>query len=1033
VTASARTGPAAPPTDPRLGVVGNRSLVAVQTFDISRLTTHPVPVVPGVFVAVSGVGPDGDSNGSGKSSFLGAVSLLLGDAQWGLDHDGRLAQNLLFKPESAGVDPTLGYRPADYGYIVGVFAPTPPSDDPLVTVWLRLATAAPYVRARWTYGLHVAVAGTDHERSEQADTLWEALPRANELGSKRLAGTLYGEAPRCMAYLDANVRRSVPSLLSQQLAQLSPERIAEALIGLTGREHLLDTEVEQRRRLAEQKELLATREGEDKDKRLAEQVDLDGVHHRNAARAHLAEGERMWHLHFAKGLIDVLQRDAVAAEQVAAAEEKRDEARREQDEAREQLEELREQTDPTQAAEEAKRRSDGFTEAIRRIEGERSAAAALLTTVKRDMAAVRPLAQQWDGTPKTDLEELLGQADQQLGERKLEARQVEQQLTEARQQLRDAEAGMGGPAGHTLRILAEVGVTAVALLDTVTLEPAARAAWEPRLWAHREAAVIAAQDEQVALAALAAHPGASLILADGPLESAPTRDLPAGVHAGAPLGQFLHTLASRTEYRPDPDRAHDRELAAATLGGFETEVSGRAARVAAARARLTEARDNKEQADGRLRVAMARYAEAKAGLDAAAAAEQLATLTAAEAEHTSRITACDDKLAEIQPQAEAAHEAMIKTEALKLAHEDRIRYAERILVLRERETTARENELEKLQASRDSLNLDYWRTGWARGPEAAEQTLADLPDELRRLAARSLRHRAADALNAALTSYQHAAGGQLPPDLADTMARRRQLAEGFGGVGGDTVDFATLARPLRDLLDARSDDDQILEHRITRDQRSRADAIAATREETHRLQQDLQGLQDSIAERIHESLRRIGEAFNRLDLQRPGGHGADIKIEDIRPANPTDPWRWRVTPRWRRSPSSPLVSYHQSANSAQVKVAAIQLVLAALLATDGAAGRALVLDELGDSLGDVNRKQVLAAIDQVARAQGVTILGTCQDSVIYDAAGVCGQILWFEHTARTDAYNHPTRTWGFDPDKSRVEIVAPWLRAGRDG
>jgi hypothetical protein len=115
------------------------------------------------------------------------------------------------------------------------------------------------------------------------------------------------------------------------------------------------------------------------------------------------------------------------------------------------------------------------------------------------------------------------------------------------------------------------------------------------------------------------------------------------------------------------------------------------------------------------------------------------------------------------------------------------------------------------------------------------------------------------------------------------------------------------------------------------------------------------------------------------------------------------------------------------------QVAAIQLVLAALLATDGAAGRVLVLDELGDSLGDVNRKQVLAAIDQVARAQGVTILGTCQDSVIYDAAGVCGQILWFEHTARTDAYNHPTRTWGFDPDKGRVEILAPWLRAGRDG
>ncbi len=75
-----------------LGVVGSRVLVAVQTFDIVRLTTHAVPIVPGTFIAVTGSGPDGDSNGSGKSSFLGAVSLLLGEPQWRLSSDGRLAR-----------------------------------------------------------------------------------------------------------------------------------------------------------------------------------------------------------------------------------------------------------------------------------------------------------------------------------------------------------------------------------------------------------------------------------------------------------------------------------------------------------------------------------------------------------------------------------------------------------------------------------------------------------------------------------------------------------------------------------------------------------------------------------------------------------------------------------------------------------------------------------------------------------------------------------------------------------------------------
>jgi hypothetical protein len=94
------------------GVIGDRHLTAVQMFDIARLTTHAVPLVPGSFVAVSGIGPKGDSNGSGKTSFLAAVSLLLGEAQWRLEGNGsQYATNLLFKPESAGLDPE--HRPTE--------------------------------------------------------------------------------------------------------------------------------------------------------------------------------------------------------------------------------------------------------------------------------------------------------------------------------------------------------------------------------------------------------------------------------------------------------------------------------------------------------------------------------------------------------------------------------------------------------------------------------------------------------------------------------------------------------------------------------------------------------------------------------------------------------------------------------------------------------------------------------------------------------------------------------------------------------
>jgi ATP:corrinoid adenosyltransferase len=91
----------------------------------------------------------------------------------------------------------------------------------------------------------------------------------------------------------------------------------------------------------------------------------------------------------------------------------------------------------------------------------------------------------------------------------------------------------------------------------------------------------------------------------------------------------------------------------------------------------------------------------------------------------------------------------------------------------------------------------------------------------------------------------------------------------------------------------------------------------------------------------------------------------------------------------------------------------------------------LVLDELGNSLGEVNRKDVLGALKRVAERQQVTILGTYQDSVLVDAADVCGELMWFSHASTSDAYNHATRVWGFDENSRRVELTANWLKAGR--
>lgn len=104
-----------------LGIIGDRQLLCVQTFDIARHPSAAVGLIPGCFVAVSGKGPT-DSNESGKTSWLAAVSLLLGDPEWRMHSSGPASvADLLFEPQTAGIG-AHGCAPATTGYIAGLFA-----------------------------------------------------------------------------------------------------------------------------------------------------------------------------------------------------------------------------------------------------------------------------------------------------------------------------------------------------------------------------------------------------------------------------------------------------------------------------------------------------------------------------------------------------------------------------------------------------------------------------------------------------------------------------------------------------------------------------------------------------------------------------------------------------------------------------------------------------------------------------------------------------------------------------------------------
>ncbi|GAA4068543.1 hypothetical protein GCM10022248_41080 [Nonomuraea soli] len=95
-------------------------LIAVQAVNISRLSTHPVPTVPGTLIVVAGAGPK-DSNGAGKSSFIASITALLGDEQWRFASGAKAVSELLFNAELASGAGSRQWASANHGYIVGVF------------------------------------------------------------------------------------------------------------------------------------------------------------------------------------------------------------------------------------------------------------------------------------------------------------------------------------------------------------------------------------------------------------------------------------------------------------------------------------------------------------------------------------------------------------------------------------------------------------------------------------------------------------------------------------------------------------------------------------------------------------------------------------------------------------------------------------------------------------------------------------------------------------------------------------------------
>jgi hypothetical protein len=1004
------------------GIVGDRHLVAVQTSDISRLTTHPVAVTPCKFVAVSGVGPKGDSNGSGKTSFLAAVSIVLADPQWQFESNGgKYASGVLFRPDAAGMDPSLRFTPAQYGYIAAVFAdPRKPTADTALTVWVRVSSAAPYVQARWISGLLVADADSDEERALQADSLWQAVPPGNTISAKRMAQELYGDSPRCLSYLDTDLRPSVPSLLSQQMKKMKPEEIGSALVALSGMSSQLDEEERQRGIVLGQRSGLKQAEQDASAAQAEEDAELSAVAARDSARQLLAEAQSRWQLYAARQYLSSLQQDRDAAAMLSERADLYGAAKADTAEAAADLDRIRNAGDLEEREHQTRKEYEAADEILRTLAGDRTGLDFRKSSVTSERNQLIPQASRWNGQAVIQTEHELGEAASARSRSATAAESAADGVKDAEEALDRARAGRSGKAGVLVaRLLAEPGIQAAALADVIDIEEDARDEWEPRLYGLRDAVAVSREFVADALAGLADEPGAQVIAAES-LDLAAPRLTSHGASYPVGLQRLITALAERLAFRRDPSRADDDAIGLSTVGGFANPLVGRGALTRRAEAKLESALAANDKARAEATTAEARWKLADAQNNAARAAERLSEIAALTLDLDSEIAGLDAKISVATELGKQAFEQYTAAQVLRSTHDSQLALAENRLQDARRKEGDAERKLNELRTRREKLAVEAWSREFGRSEADAAELVEASPDEAG-LRPQTLLRRASESVSLAMTNYLTGLP-DIPDDLAEAEERRGAFAE---QQPDSPVPLDAVARPLAIRLDGHTERDRVTQARIEAQRAKREQALQELRIEVGGGNQRLETLQDMIEHIIEAAMVRVSKALNRMST-----YGATLEIKSVRPEGAA-PWLWEVTPRWKRSPSGGMVSYREAANSAQVKVFAIQLVLAALIADEETTGRVLILDELGNSLGDVNRREVLASLSEVAEEQQVTILGTCQDSVLSDAADHFGELIWFTHATATDAYNQPTRVWGHDALGERVKLTADWLQAGR--
>ncbi|MFB6726587.1 chromosome segregation ATPase [Kribbella sp. NPDC056345] len=1013
-------------------ILGSKVLLGVQVVDLSRLSTHPIPMVGQGLVTVAGQGPT-DSNGAGKSSWIAALSLLHADDQWRLTSGAPGAAELLFTAEAAGQEGN--WSNVDRGYIVGVFSdPALTELDEIeaaaITVWIRINRKASYIDLRWKNGLHVPYGATEAERAAGADALWAALPHSNgrtDFHANKLSSVLYGGQVRCVSFLSTSVRSSpTANLLAEPLNELGPARIFNAIATLTGLDHEL--EQEQAHRSAEHTQREATKQATADLQRWEQEMAAveAGILQRAAARDALAAAKESWQARCARHLIDGDARNGEILHELGELDERvaEQEARREAVDAAidafgneevllRDVQLTRQERDKLDARDrdlDLAQRS--VREQLERLGQEhRRLLDAGRSADGRDLAAA--------GEEQTEAREAL---EEHIG-RDHAARSA---VDVATAELREAESGQTVSAAQQ-QVLENAGLECGALTDITELPASARSEWEPRLAPYREAVVIDAGDAAVASAALAdaGYAGFLLVLANRP-GAKRAKGVPASADKRFTLDAFFTTLAERATKENIDDVA-----GVVAVGQFDEPLTGRTARIEAARRRVeaaTEARAAAsaalEQARARVDQAERRTAAARALADAESVQEQILALR----ETIDRHESDRDSLA---PQLQAAKESAEAAAGQQLVRDERLKNLESTRRDHDRILDDLTGRRLRLLEEQTALDLTARITAWGTTPAEAEEFLLGLPDEAQRRTTSDWNHQACTQLDDVIRRcFPNARSREeIPAELWEILNGPDGWTSGTLGARVGLV--PALQRTLSSHLAQHETFDSLQQQQIANQRAERNAALERAREGLGEAESTARAHRASLADGIKARLRLVSQEFDRLD-QQYGGYGAKLEFpEPDPPAEPDKPWRWTVTPKWRRSEGGPFSAFNVKGNTAQMDEKAVKLVCAAALAGGSDRPLLLILDELGRNLGSQHRREAVALFEQIGRDRNITVIGALQDDMERYALASSRLYVKLRRSSDTMAYNQAPVVKGNEEYAARVELLRSWLESYR--